>query len=164
MSKVITFSRYFQKSHPRAGEPTHFVEKIIENILLENQVEISDEQLNLWDFGLTNKEVWPKLHTIRAGNRFKVGDKFSPRVWSGKPYASKQIVIAPDLEVKQVYRIEIYATGEVFINEAFFGHFGMADVNKLAKNDGLAAKDFRNWFTKLPFKGQIICWSDEVNY
>lgn len=36
-----------------------------------------------------------KHHTIRAGNRFKTGDYFSPRVWSGSPYNSKQLNMRP---------------------------------------------------------------------
>lgn len=46
-----------------------------------------------------------KEHTIRKGKRWKVGDKFSPRIWSGKPYKSKQIILAPDTEIKQVFDI-----------------------------------------------------------
>jgi len=29
MSRVITFSRAFPKGHPKQGEPTHFVEQLV---------------------------------------------------------------------------------------------------------------------------------------
>ena len=107
MSKVITFSRNFPSYHPKKGAPTYFVEKVLKSI---------DEkhQLNVWnrsDLSFINQwaltECKPKHHTIRAGNRWKVGDKFSPRVWSDKPYKSKQITIAPDIEIKQIYLFAI---------------------------------------------------------
>lgn len=58
---------------------------------------------------ITFSRVFPSYHPIipsapvTAG---KVGDKFSPRVWSGKPYRSKMITIAPDIEVKQIWDFE----------------------------------------------------------
>src|SRR6185312_11465979 len=110
MSKVLTFSRTFPAYHARAGEPTYFVEKIWK-FLWDNEksnynpvreyfqcydevfpVNYEDEKENIHHHA-------PKVHTIRAGHRWKVGDKFSPRVWSGKTYCSKQITIAPDIEI-----------------------------------------------------------------
>jgi hypothetical protein len=40
--------------------------------------------------------------------------------------------------------------------------FGLESV--LAKNDGLSHDDFKDWFSKLPFSGQIICWNENVKY
>src|SRR5581483_8638457 len=57
----------------------------------------------------------PKLHTVRKGKRWKAGDFFSPRVWSDRPYASKQVVIAPDIKLERVADIEISATGLIVI-------------------------------------------------
>jgi hypothetical protein len=118
MTKVRTFARNFPKYHPQIGQPTHFVEQILnaKNInyhkhdYFDMLVELnrnSDIDLNtLSNFAQilsgSIRRTECKNHTIREGNHFKVGDKFSPRVWSGLPYKSKQIIFAPDIEVKQV--------------------------------------------------------------
>jgi len=170
MSKVITFSRVFPKYHPKAGQPTYFVEKIWESICLPNK----DYSFNLPDeyqkfMRADSSEVWAKHHTIRNGNRWKVGDKFSPRVWSGKPYNSKQIILCEDLEVKKVFDFEIKIVevdgcfaSKVFLNDKrVFPDLLM----EIAKNDGLLLEDFLSWF-QFPksFKGQVICWSDALPY
>ena len=159
MSRVITFSRVFPKDHPKAGQPTYFVEKIYNSLFSRN---------NLMDYpkGLEINDtiIGIKKHTIRNGAHWKVGDKFSPRVWSGKPYNTKQIILCDDLEVKQVFDIEIYPTYEVMLNGIFFCSFGSKNWYALSHNDGLSSEDMRNWFSELPFKGQIICWTDDYNY
>ena len=166
MSKLITFSRHFQKSHPKAGQPTFFVEKILNSLGLTDLNQKPIDELN--DFFIIAGDG--KHHTIRGGNRFKVGDKFSPRVWSAKPYASKQIVIGPDIEIKKIYNVRVLVQS--------FGKLGLQavisidgndfqNIDLLAKNDGLSQADFLNWFTTKKgetFVGQIICWSDDVCY
>jgi len=160
MAKVITFSEKFPPYHPRAGEPTYFPQMICQGVYPY----IPIIAINADPF-LTAMISSPKYHTIRVGNRFKEGDYFSPRVWSDKPYKSKQQSFCDDIEVKKVFDISILETYEVFINGSFYGSFGSENLNILAQNDGLSHNDFRDWFIKkLPFKGQIICWSDKVNY
>lgn len=177
MAKVITYSRKFPKKHIREGEETFFVEKLFSSLgattsltdLIKLNPKIKDQHI-LKDIHCDiiagciffNKE--PKNHTIRAGNRFKKGDYFSPRVWSGKPYCSPQIILAKDVLITEVYDIEIFPTNEIYINKKFFGSFGSENFYTLANNDGLSGKDFISWFSKLPFKGQIICWNKEVKY
>ena len=72
---TLIISKHFPKSHPRAGEPTEFLQKI---------------------------EDYDKVHTIRANYDFwkkrfeKIvkGEAYlSIRVWSGVPYKSKQVEI-----------------------------------------------------------------------
>lgn len=159
MSKVITFSRFFPAYHPKKGKPTYFVEKLLSSINYKYYDE--DRQFNP---RLSVDSFEPKHHTIRNANKWKAGDKFSPRVWSGKPYNSKQIILAPDIEIKKVYDIEIYQNNEIHINGVWMASFGSLNCELIANNDGLEMIDFQNWFCKLPFKGQIICWSDNVNY
>lgn len=177
MSKVITFSRVFPSYHPKAGQPTYFVEKIWDSLdfplLTENlKSSLQPEILNF--IRQSEWTVWPKHHTIRAGHRFKVGDKFSPRVWSGKPYNSKQIIIAPDIEVKKVWDFKITVDNDYVLitindwplfeeNMTFQTHFDA--IEECAKNDGLEVDDFKSWF-KYPsnFDGQIICWNDQIEY
>jgi len=172
MSKVITFSRVFPAYHPKAGQSTYFVEKFLKAnnvnwfkdyyfpMLCQNnpKLKASDcsDFIRSFNDGIREK----KVHTIRNGNRWKVGDKFSPRVWSGNPYQSKQIVFAPDTEIKQIFDFEI-ANNEIYIN----GQSSSFENLDVAINDGLDYKDLLAWFKfPKPFKGQIICWSDAVSY
>lgn len=172
MSKVITFSRYFPKGHPRAGEPTYFVGKIL--ISLNNQdwdivhdknnPEKSLFELLPIDLTYPMRNPNPKFHTIRAGNRWKVGDKFSPRVWSGKPYNSPQIIIAPDIEIKKVFQFTI-SGGEFWINDNIYDGMNIDFLEQIAANDGLTRCDLLDWFKyPKPFQGQIICWNESINY
>ncbi len=145
----------FPSYHPRAGEPTYFLEKILTSIGDENFLSV-------------NHGYEPKHHTIRAGHRWKVGDKFSPRVWSGKPYQSKQIIIAPDIEVKKVWDFEIdecdvWAIG---LPNTQIKYTDEQQDAMIAKNDGLTEQDLYWWFkgAKKPFIGQIICWDDSIEY
>lgn len=184
MSRVITYSRYFPAHHPRKGEPTFFVEKIQHSIdryippthvgldvYLRGNRNLKQELLEIFLLSISVENYEPKHHTIRAGHRWKVGDKFSPRVWSGKPYQSKQIIIAPDIEIVKVwdFKIEKYKGG-------FWIDFGSYKISEwmqpeetilplLARNDGLELQDMLAWFKfPSPFNGQVICWSNEVNY
>jgi hypothetical protein len=164
MSKVITFSRVFPKYHPKAGQPTYFVEQIYNSLFSKN---------NLMDYpkGLEIDDtiMGVKKHTIRNGNRWKVGDKFSPRVWSDKPYNSKQIILCEDLEVKKVFdfEIKIVEVDGGFASKGFLNDKRVSPdfLMEIAENDGLLLEDFLAWF-QFPksFKGQVICWSDAVSY
>ena len=169
MSKVITFSRYFPAYHPRKGEPTYFVEGLWESI--RNNENINSPQYQFMKFEsdiMRWKQYQPKHHTIRAGNRWEVGDKFSPRVWSGKPYNSKQIIIAPDIEIKKVFDVNFRIRGSInfrIVNHRY--HFDHEKMKLLAKNDGLSYDDFMAWFCNgkdWDFKGQIICWNENIIY
>lgn len=168
---VITFSRHFQSTHPRIGQPTFFVEKIWKGLwdmssakgfspyLAEYQQKHdnhfgNDQIVNVHQFE-------PKWHTIRSGSRFKVGDYFDPRVWSGKPYRSPQIQIAPTIEVKKVWNFKMDERGFYWIN----GYNAGFDIEEVAKNDGLTIDDFDFWFRgSKAFDGQIICWNENIEY
>ena len=159
MSRVLTFSRVFPIYHPRKGEPTYFVEKIWQSLgdCFYDQVSKQlSEVVNFDTMPLSTESFEPKHHTIRAGHRWKVGDKFSPRVWSGKPYSSKQIIIAPDIEVKKVWDFNIRESNNLL-------QFEFQNIHNVATNDGLELVDFLQWFNK-PFDGQIICWNENIEY
>ena len=169
--RVITFSRFFPAYHPRKGEPTYFIEKIWAGL-----ADITDRMQGSVDMDF--HEYYngvPKWHTIRAGNRWKVGDMFSPRYWSGKPYASKQELITDPLEIKKIWDIEIIDMSGVLvfrINNEPMGQFHPFNTHlkELSSNDGLTAIEMIQWFnihpktTKGNFKGQIICWNENINY
>lgn len=180
--RVITFSRTFPAYHPKTGEPTYFVEKILNQFGIDFCTELYAEMvLNLNEEKvkrgkLTNNQIRSfihtliknrhitdcKRHTIRSGHRWKIGDKFSPRVWSGKPYRSPQIIIAPDIEVKKVWYFEI-KNNLIFINNSPISIVEYREL--IARNDGLNYQDFKDWFKfPKPFHGQIICYDENVNY
>lgn len=162
--KYIMCSRHFPKGHPKAGQPTHLVEKIeacLADIIPGWEM---SKTFTLHEWEPYYNCTMPKCHTIRAGKRFKPGETVSLRVWSGAPYRSKQIEFA-QVEVKKAWDIEI--------NEFWFINGDILEQDKvveLANNDGLAYDDFINWFNIHPkkaddvFRGQIICWSDSIEY
>jgi hypothetical protein len=172
--KVLTCSRHFPKDHPKAGQRTWFVEKIYKSIWdahkgSTNPLHPFWEQYDqafpvTGDFNENIHQHQPKHHTIRAGSRWKVGDMISLRVWSDKPYRSKQIEFA-QVEVKKVWTIEISEFW--WINDCIQEH---EQVRTLAENDGLSYEDFVALFKIHPkkkdetFTGQIICWSDAIEY
>jgi hypothetical protein len=165
MSRVITFSRTFPSYHPKKGQPTYFIEKIWKSLGGVSR-EFTDPFVIGQDF--KKSIVWGyqlvegvKYHTIRSGKRWKVGDKFSPRVWSGKPYNSKMITIAPDIEIRKVWDFEM--DGRVFYIDGKY--YLYTHLNEVATNDGLILEELLQWF-KYPgiFQGQIICWNENINY
>lgn len=162
--KVLTFSRFFPKGHPKHGQPTWFVEKIMAGLADTVPGWVMKKDFVLYDWYRYYNCTTLKHHTIRVGDRWKSGDMASLRVWSDKPYRSKQVEFA-QVEIKKVWNIEVCEF--CFINNNIMEHI---QVKELAKNDGLLYTDFVNWFNIHPkkqgpvFKGQIICWSDKVNY
>ena len=188
MSKVLTFSRQFPAYHPKAGQPTGFIESIVNSGVIGcpefdtgSSIDLLKLNPNLkWQVVFEYAKTWNttiaafgngKHHTIRAGHRFKAGDWFSPRVWSGQPYQSKQIIIAPPIQVKKVWDFEICDDGRIQIDgkTIFDPDFQFAELNKrlieISVNDGLSVVDLLSWF-KHPksFTGQIICWNEKIEY
>lgn len=154
--RVLTFSKYFPAKHPKAGRPTFFVEKIfsaLTHIIPSPTITPDFNWAQFQDCDL------PKYHTIRAGNRWKVGDKFSARVWSGAPYRSKQTEFA-QIEVKDAIPFQIDYAG-YWLNDKYLEYEQLIQV---AKNDGLSPLEFIDWFEIHPkkqalgFTGQVICW------
>lgn len=172
MSRVITFSLKFPSYHNRKGESTHFVEKIWNSICWDDGVQGQEFPIPYHlgiDFRNTDEK---KHHTIRAGHRFKVGDWFSPRVWgndlnpkSGKsgPYHSKQIVIAPDIQIKKIWSFEII-DGWAYLDDG--KGVSKSLFIEIAKNDGLTFFELKSWFKypKSTGKMQIICWNENIEY
>lgn len=169
------FSRQFPATHKRKGEPTHFVEKILVSLMYIDQISTSKaveigKEMNLPGFKSMHElrlvDFDPKNHTIRAGKRWKVGDVFAPKVWSGKPYRSKCIQFAPPIEIKKVWDVKITKEGHIFINNVLVKDWDV--MEEIAQNDGLSRKDMGYWFypsvQKEDFEGQIICWNEYVKY
>lgn len=174
MSKVLTFSTTFPSYHLRKGEPTLFVEKIFAGLADILPGWAMPKEFNKYDWHEYYNCHSPKFHTIRAGKRWKAGDTFSPRIWSGRPYYDKQIKISSDLEVKKTWEFDMEPAA--FLDECRFYINGTRiygrSLSEVAKNDGLHSLDFIQWFAgpglisskRKPFSGQIICWNGNINY
>lgn len=177
MARIITFSTSFPKGHPRAGQPTWFIEALWKHFYpngvpnkLFNEVESAFGIGEFWGFNTVFPTIIPKIHTIRRGHRWKAGDHASLRVWSGKPYNSKQVVIVEhDVEIVKTYKFRkqgrsIFVDGKrILLINATIGHGTIkqqTDLRQIAQNDGLSLVDFMDWFNKPNFSGQIICFSD----
>jgi len=181
MSKVISFSRTYPSYHSRKKEPTYFVEKIWEGKDAVPSIftdELPIESLNFIDHRHNDQT---KYTTIRNGNKWKVGDFFSPRVWgdninlkSGRKgaYHSKQITFAPDTQIKKLWDFSIFQ-GNIFIKnntgkQKIITSIDLPDNEffaEIAKNDGLSSTDMLDWFKyPHPFSGQIICWNEKIDY
>lgn len=181
MKKQITFSRKFPAKHPRAGEPTAFVAKILLGLpekigrgFVESHPELDWDKIE--DSPYECKRTPHKHHTIRAGKNWKVGDILIPCIWELKggrfTKGNKKIQFAPELEIVKVWDIEIEYREMPKVKEiqAIYIRFdgmvmGVSQV-RLAENDGLTYKDFRDWFMmdKKSFSGQVLCWNKDVEY
>lgn len=174
--KVRTLSRVYPSYHPKAGQPTQFVEKIHWGMApaIHAQFGTGSDMIHELNKHLPEKIVQDfidtldddsdfrdiiKHHTIRAGHHFNPGDWFSPRVWSGAPYNSKQIIIAPPIQVKKTWDFVNAHPGFIFNGRAVV----KSEMTELALNDGLSVDDLIEWFNK-PFDGQVICWNPSINY
>ena len=155
---VITLSQQFPAKHPRKGEPTGFVDKIQEAL----------NYVKYFGIGGMQPTKRAKIHTMRTNwnlwsKRFrKIYEGkacLSLRVWSGKPYASKQVEIArltkaDGIGIQKLHLTdEIDMSGEYGIVESTWELFGIHGDTKvsykhLAYNDGLSYEDWDAWFEK----------------
>lgn len=135
---VIMLAKTFPATHPRAGQPTRFDEKILDGI---KKVEMG-----------TEPPTW-KIHTIRENHDFwhdrmaevAAGRAFlSLRQWAGRPYHSKQV------ELFKLTHENGVGFETIFIFEKHFITIGKSPCRNsnelIADNDGLYIKDFDQWF------------------
>lgn len=183
--RLITFSRKYPGYHPKAGEPTYFIEKIWNSISWDKG--IPEQQFPIpyhlgVDFRSTDEK---KHHTIRTGHHWKAGDWFKPVVWgndinpkSGRsgPYHSKPVQFAPEIQIVKTWDFDMDKLGVCSIAKpgeqltyTFCYSEELDDI--IAKNDGLTSEDFYWWFSRSPefkkkggFNGQIICWNESIEY
>ena len=125
---VITLSKTFPTTHPKAGQPTNFAENL----------------------GKT------KLHTIRGNyelweKRFKQIESgeacLSIRQWTGKPYASKQVEIA-NLTKEDGIGLQKLTFDAASMKYPRVGFRVFKEKSIIANNDGLSSTDWVNWFKK----------------
>lgn len=179
MAKVITVSQKFPSSHPKAGQRTYFAEKIWGSLF--NQGIDLKKYIKCPETFMSNNwfDKSPKHHTVRLGRRWKTGDMASIRAWGtdinpksnrSGPYHSKQIIIAPDVEVTVtniIISYEPYNFQPIKIND-IENKPTLITPLKLAENDGLDLDDFEKWFfpkgKRQEIEAQIICWNKDIKY
>jgi hypothetical protein len=124
---VLTVSELFPKGHIREGEETGFVKKI---------------------------SAFDKIHTIRGNcdlwhkraEKINAGKaRLSVRIWSGKPYRSKQ---------REVFEFDKVGIEKIQLTEL---GWLVNDIDRhlttglISKNDGLSEEDFKSWFKDKSF-------------
>lgn len=134
-------STKFAKDHPKAGEPTEFVEKV---------------------------ESKDKIHTIRENyeywrERFKKINKgeayLSLRTWTGLPYRSKQE------EFLKLYNTDGIGIEKLIMDElGAFANDAVVWEKTLADNDGLIYTDFKEWFKNPKDDPYVIIHFTEFRY
>lgn len=157
---VLTVSTHYQSKHPKQGESTYFVEKIFACLADKIEGFKIPKDFQEYDFHRYYNETMLKGHTIRANYELwkKRIDEviagraiLSIRIWTGKPYNSKQIEIARITKennpgIQKVY-IDIHCD-ESNIESSIRAKVEEKEVDAslLAKNDGLNIVDFARWF------------------
>jgi len=125
---VIIVSEKFMKGHPKAGEPTHFVDKILN----EEKIHTIRENGPLWE---------KRIKEVQAGRAV-----LSLRVWTGKPYRSKQkeVLKLTKFDGVGVQQLDFKDTGPYV--DFLIPMNPKTSIPILANNDGLETHDFMFWF------------------
>lgn len=146
---VLMLSRYFPKTHPRAGESTCLLESIEKG----SKIHTIRGNYKLWE---------KRLAEVNAGEAY-----LSRRYWSKSPYnylndGSKQI------EFDRIYKAGIQT---FFIDKYIPNLYAWQIEHKktgchlwdVAANDGLSYEDFTSWLfqsKRKEFSGAIIHFTD----
>ncbi len=161
------------------GMPTYFIEKIWQGIFLDDEIwhakgsaydhfqEKHYEKFNRYFEASLTEAIAPKIHTIRAGHRWKTGDKLHMVINNRQ---KNRFQFAPVLEAKSVQDFEIKDFGivcTVNVDDEKIAEFhdGLGyqttvDFKSLCINDGFDNElAFMRYF-KGDFKGQIIHWTN----
>lgn len=147
---VLMLSVVFPVTHPRKGEPTDFRTKLL-------SARYRQEGGTLY----TASDGKCKLHTIRGNydRWYKIFEQIyageaclSIRIWSGKPYASKQIEIARLTKEDGIgIQLLCFAGNQTKkdreLHRPIVGGTREIDYRQLAMNDGLTVEDWEDWFS-----------------
>lgn len=132
---VLTVSRQYPASHPRAGQETGFVDAIL----------FGDKEHTCRG----NYAFWAKRAAkIQAGEAV-----LSLRYWSGKPRKSKQVEFAKlyYISVQKVHVYQVKRSRGNDVNTLIFIDNRITPLQwpfKFARRDGLTPADFNAWFKK----------------
>lgn len=121
---VLLVSRYFGKESKQAGEPTNFVEKILDGS--------KKHTIRL------NYQHWEKrFEEIKAGKAY-----LSLRYWLGAPYKSPQEEFLKLTAADGIGLQKVSFPMGVFIDDCDSN----VKLKTLAENDGLDFETFKEWF------------------
>ena len=101
-----------------------------------------------------------KPHTVRRKRKkpLRIGQPLSLRVWTGKPYRSKQREFHYST-VKKVVPFHLDYSDVMIVDGV---HLSILAQNDFAWHDGFEnADEMRKWFLKthaFPFDGEVIYW------
>lgn len=140
---VIMISRVFPATHPRKGEKTYFIEKILK----PSDVKYSSEFPEKLHTIRANYELWTKrISEVQSGNA-----ELSLRYWTGSPYNSRK----DGSKQKEFLRLtkdhgvsiqSVVLNFRTLISEVDGSAFNQR-IDQIGRNDGLLCfKDFKNWF------------------
>ncbi len=162
------------------GTPTYFIEKIWQGLEAAQLVPWNEWHNYLDDYNAKFGREWdgtlvpmdfddfgPKLHTIRAGNRWKAGDKIHFIV---NNRSKDRFQFAPVLEVKSVQDIHMHFYDEtsatIFVADKIAKRWEEQAINDGFESWEAFVKFFYHSTKILPglmskiFIGQIIHWTD----
>lgn len=138
----LVISRKFPVQHPRAGQTTGLIEKLLKGAKIHT---IRD-----------NIEYWAdKVAKVNAGQMY-----ISAKMWLDRPYNS------PQQEMRRITKaglqtIEMdYRNGRLSVQ---IDGSKYTELETLAGNDGLSHEDFIGWFFpdgRTNYKGAIIHFTD----
>lgn len=139
---VIMIAKHFPSTHPRKGEPTLFLSKIINGQESENK---NDRPICKLHTIRQNYSLWEKrIKEVQDGKAY-----LSLREWEGRPYWSDQIEIlqltaADGVGIQKILLFDDYSFS---IPDTHNLQYRLSkDLVLVAHNDGLSVDDFKNWF------------------
>ena len=133
---VLIVSERFPATHKRAGENTNFIQQIKDGVKKHTI--------------RGNYDLWKKrIDEIQSGKAY-----LSVRIWTGKPYNSKQ------KEILQLTEVGIQKLESWYFFYAIDNRELEITNEDLATNDGLCTNDFEHWFRKAEYPLAIIHFTD----
>jgi hypothetical protein len=160
MKAVVLLSKTYFPKHPKAGQETHFTQKVMNEIKNETWQICRDcrvvEKFDGNCCGYLPMKIGKKIHTCRSNYNYWVkkiarlketGGVLSVRQWSDVPYRSPQeTAVDIPAEIVGVQKLTFGKDrGEMRFD--FFDIDGKyVALEALANNDGLSLEDFKSWF------------------
>ena len=166
MKKIKTYraplSREFPATHPRAGQPTGFAEKINNRLtfLLHGYIleETKDRILEKRHTCRSNYENWKKkIDEVIAGEAILVLYEWTGRPYRDKPhnifvfYSSKSKWLVDELRKDERYKDVSFVCDsglgvqKLTVTDCLYVGGNPIPESLIAQNDGLAHVDFRYW-------------------
>lgn len=164
---ILGFKQKFEN-----GQPTRFIEKILSN---------EEQFVQLEGYPMHRPTLKPKLHTIRAGNRWKVGHQIhfatGVRTKNYKCWAKGIARSVQNIQIDTVIGKQENRTTYSMIVKVDGFYLESEDIERMSDNDGFDSPiQFIEWFHQAGeevndeksmflkdvrrFKGQLIHWTN----